>query len=93
MYWSSGDERWKVDIYEIYADSVAKRQALGWIFSTSNVDCPMDAVWSQYQDIKPDPNLSVKMRCRTNYGNQEDLYEFSVCSCSRTECHVEPRNP
>ena len=73
MFWSSGDERWKVDKYRIYADSVAKRQAVGFIFSTSNAECPVDAVWSQNQDIKPDPNLSVKMRCRTNYGNQEKL--------------------
>ena len=103
LFWSSSDERWKVDLEEHYADEVKRSEVYGWIYSTSNVGCPGDnSIWSQYLEnavFIPDPNLSVKMLCRTNYGNQENLtlnhpnIQFSVCYCPRTECHVEPRNP
>ena len=74
MFWSIRDERWKIDVEAFFeANEIFQRNTVGFIFSETNVVCPGDnAVWSLYNDdgvFKPAPEISVKMLCRTNYGN------------------------
>ena len=87
MFWSVLDNRWKVDVPSVYnQDDVVKRDVVGFIFSETDVLCPGDgATWSQYQSdgvFKLDPDLSVKMVCRTNYGNHPGL----LCPILPTDC-------
>ena len=76
LFWSILDERWKIDTKAILdGDENLHRDFVGFIFSETNVLCPGDnAVWSKFNDdavFKPAPEVSVKMLCRTNYGNQQ----------------------
>ena len=72
LFWSTEREKWLVDAGVIYNDNVAKHTAYGFIFSETK-GCPggHNAIWSQYQEggvFKHDPEISVKMVCRTKYG-------------------------
>ena len=73
LYWSTVQERWMIDIQANYGDSVKKHNTVGFIFSETDTVCPGgNAIWSNWDNdgvFKHAPEISVKMICRTNYGN------------------------